>query len=244
MPSLPSFDCDTGPAASDIRSALVKSGVAELHHLLPASKVDAWRAEAATRYDDICSLLRAKGIDPEKDKVRQREVMRRSPGRLDVRFEPDTDPGWWLELKRDPLIAEVLASLLGADYRYLFSGVVVAQPGARVQHTHRDGGSGLFPEQPLPMPAYAISLFVPLDGFGPEYGPTEFFPGKWLVDPAEDDQSICANLKVGSALLFDYRIPHRGGENRSSQNRTYMYSVLARPWFGDHLNYNEPSLFE
>lgn len=244
MPRLPHFDCSVAPEVAEVRSAMVRSGVAELHNLLPLDTIEQWRSVAEKRYELFSELLRNEGIDPRKDKVRRREVMRRSPGRLDVRLDGDLDPGWWSHLGEHTFIADLMNALLRPGYKHLFSGIVVSQPGARVQHTHRDGGSGLFPEQPLPLPAYAITLFVPLSGFGHEYGPTEFFPGEWLTDPADDAESVSATLTPGSALLFDYRIPHRGGENTGHHDRIYMYSVLARPWFGDHLNYDEPPLLK
>ena len=242
MRVLPHFDCRAAPEVTEVRSAMVRSGVAELHNLMPLDTVERWCSEAEERYEFFNELMRKEGIDPRQDKVRRREVMRRSPGRLDIRLDGDLDPGWWSHLIEYSLIADLMNALLRPGYHHLFSGIVVSQPGARVQHTHRDGGSGLFPEQPLPLPAYALTIFVPLTGFGPEYGPTEFFPGEWLSDPAADADPVSATLNPGSALLFDYRIPHRGGANRGDLDRIYMYSVLARPWFGDHLNYDEPSL--
>ncbi len=244
MALLPHFDCREPLDVAKVRSALVRSGVAELHSLVPVETVDRWRSEAEGKYEVFSELMRAEGIDPRADKVRRREVMRRSPGRLDIRLDGEQDPGWWSELSDFSAIADLMLALLKPGYRHLFSGIVVSQPGARVQHTHRDGGSGLFPEQPLPLPAYAATVFVPLTGFGPEYGPTEFFPGEWLTDPDENTEPVSATLHPGSALVFDYRIPHRGGANAGDVDRIYLYSVLARPWFGDHLNYDEPSLLK
>lgn len=241
-PGLAQFDCSGAPGVAEVRAALVRSGVVELHNLLSSDAIDRWRSTAVDRYEFFADRMRAQGIDPRRDKVRRREAMRRSPGRLDLRLEGDFDPGWWSELSQQSLVLDLVASVLQPGFRHLFSGIVVSQPGARLQHTHRDGGSGLFPEQPLPLPAYALTIFVPLTGFGAEFGPTEFFPGQWLVDPDEDAVAIPAALDSGSALVFDYRIPHRGGANVGECDRIYMYSVLARPWFGDHLNYNEPSL--
>ena len=243
MESLPGFNCQNDVDPGELRSAMVRSGVVELHNLVPLELVEGWRTLAEQRYDEVSDRMRSRGIDPERDKVRTREVSRRSSSRFDVRLEGERDPGWWSHLKAMPLIDDLLLSLLKPGYHHLFSGIVVACPGARTQHIHRDGGNGLFPEQPLPTPAYALTVFVPLSGFGPEFGPTEFYPGAWLNDPQPDDEPVAAQLELGSALIFDYRLPHRGGAHNANTNRIYAYSVLSRPWFGDHLNYEEPSLF-
>lgn len=243
MSELPRFDCSEEQTVGSIRSAVVRSGVAELQNCVSEGKADEWRSFAAKKYDEFSEQIRSHGLDPRNDKIRFREAMRRSPGRLDLRLDGAHSPGWWEALRDLEPLGAVVEALLGPKIRHLVSGIVVSQPGARAQHIHRDGGSGLFPEQPLPLPAYALTIFVPLTGFGHEYGPTEFYPGSWLVDPDDKTPAVAAQMESGTALLFDYRIPHRGGRHTGEGDRIYAYSVVARPWFGDHLNYNEPSLF-
>jgi len=121
-----------------------------------------------------------------------------------------------------------------------------------------------------------------------EMGPTEFLPGshKW-IDPDErlrlmvgktdgkldkegshsnnaigttDDEAITSPiLKQGDALIYDYRVCHRGtanlfgladskkGEkgkktvdsnNEFSGTRRILYLMFARPWFTDHINFD------
>ena len=40
-------------------------------------------------------------------------------------------------------------------------------------------------------------------------------------------------LRRGDALLFDYRLRHRGGANRSPRHRALLYVTFARPWYVD-----------
>jgi len=59
-------------------------------------------------------------------------------------------------------------------------------------------------------------------------------------------------LKQGDALLYDYRICHRGTTNLTHQLaakegggrvRRILYLMYARPWFKEHLNFGETPLF-
>jgi ectoine hydroxylase-related dioxygenase (phytanoyl-CoA dioxygenase family) len=48
----------------------------------------------------------------------------------------------------------------------------------------------------------------------------------------------------GDAIVFDYRILHRGLANISDQARPLAYFTFAKPWFRDATNYTKTSLFE
>jgi len=43
----------------------------------------------------------------------------------------------------------------------------------------------------------------------------------------------------GSAILFDSRVRHRGGRNRSERRRPILYMGFMAEWFVDRLNFNE-----
>ena len=45
------------------------------------------------------------------------------------------------------------------------------------------------------------------------------------------------DAKAGDALLFDYRLFHHGGANRSAAVRPILYLVYARSWFEDTHNF-------
>lgn len=64
---------------------------------------------------------------------------------------------------------------------------------------------------------------------------------EWL-----DRHSVIApTLNVGDALLYDYRVCHRGTRNLSQEGKTRMmlYLLFARPWFKEHLNFGGDYLF-
>ena len=51
-------------------------------------------------------------------------------------------------------------------------------------------------------------------------------------------------LKKGSALIFDYRVLHRGKRNISSESRPVLVFTFAKPFYKDVLNFNKRSLFD
>ena len=71
-------------------------------------------------------------------------------------------------------------------------------------------------------------------------GPTEFYPGSHLHNNFSNDTlkqfAICS--LAGSAILFDYRIKHRGTANNSKSNkqRPMLYFAYAQTWYVDRRN--------
>jgi len=43
---------------------------------------------------------------------------------------------------------------------------------------------------------------------------------------------------MGSVILFDYQIMHRGGPNNSNEPRPIMYLTWVREWWMDRVNFN------
>ena len=82
-----------------------------------------------------------------------------------------------------PLLSEVL----GDDSQNLFTGAVIAEPGAANQNPHMDGGHlfqathGYSQQQ---NPAHCLNVFVPLVDVSAENGPTEFWPGSHVLSEA------------------------------------------------------------
>jgi len=56
---------------------------------------------------------------------------------------------------------------------------------------------------------------------------------------------IAPLLKKGDALIYDYRVCHRGTANLSPKGdvRIMLYLMYARPWFREHLNFGTDRLF-
>ena len=151
----------------------------------------------------------------------------------------------------------------------MYSGLLLSFPRSADQPWHQDG-TALFGGHELPtveggavvdLPPYALNVFVPLEEVTEEVGPTEFWVGSHLGDRARgilegisgegdgvDERVFGPCLRMGDALLYDYRICHRGTRNLSGisgddKTRPMLYLIYARPWFQEHLNFGSDRLF-
>jgi hypothetical protein len=70
-------------------------------------------------------------------------------------------------------------------------------------------------------------------------GPTQFYPGSHVLGNFSNDKlenfSICCD--AGAAVIFDYRIKHRGSVNISKgTKRPVLYLAYAQTWYVDRRN--------
>ena len=171
-----------------------------------------------------------------------------------------------------PGLAETLSELLGEDAELVAAGNVVAMSmegwaqhvdtgenevladnlGAQAWHAD---GPHLFTTLPdTTLPAHAINIFVPLVDLTEENGPTEFAIGSHKLghEYNEEEEEVDGTSRVtsilakaGDAILFDYRLWHRGLPNSSDTDRPMLYLVAARSFWRDDRNYSQgSSLFE
>ena len=118
-------------------------------------------------------------------------------------------------------------------------GMLMAFPGCAEQHRHRDGGS-LFPETPLSaiLPAYALTVLIPLIDVGQDNGQTAFLPGTHRYPPGSQDlQPVAMPLPRGSCIVWNFETMHWGLPNRSDQPRPALYITLCRPFWTDMKNF-------
>ena len=162
------------------------------------------------------------------------------------------------------LVGRVLRAALGDDMKFLSSGCFLSMPNAAGQNTHTDGPVlskqfNLFP--------YAINVFIPLVDVGPANGTEfypgtqmaePFAPLGTIDDAAAEDTPLTLPLSSrtqespttaagsrritpiaspGHALLFDYRVLHRGLANRTGEARPCLYATFSRPWYTDIYNF-------
>ena len=171
-----------------------------------------------------------------------RELVDRDGGRRDVRFQLDRFPFIAPGLVYNPIVYPLVRELLGGgEVNLLYAGVMWALPQPKPkkaaidsvsQKWHSDGGH-LFSHAHLP--PHCINVFYPLVDLHNENGPTEVMPGSHrlgkLNDPTASKFGLCCD--AGSAILFDYRLNHRGGANFTSEPRPILYLAYAKPFFRD-----------
>eukprot|EP01045_Picozoa_sp_COSAG04_P020503 COSAG04_NODE_2104_length_4778_cov_3.530883_7_plen_268_part_01 len=183
------------------------------------------------------------------------ELTERDGGRLDMRFRmnepPFSDPSivfnpLWFPLVRELLGGETESSEgEGGGIRLLYACVMAAEGTGRdsastsattAQKWHADGGH-IF--EHAHQPPHCINVFVPLDDLTDANGPTEFVAGTHVLHAFDDKAaapkrpSFAAKAKAGGAVLFDYRLKHRGGLNSSPRDRLLLCLCYAKPWFQD-----------
>ena len=162
-----------------------------------------------------------------------------------MRYAMDQMPFTSPDIVYNPSWFPLVRSVLGESVCLLYSGVMIAaaNPHSEPQKWHSDGGQ-LY--GPVHLPPHCLNVFVPLVDLDDTNGPTQFVPGTQLS--GRSDRSDKAQFGVtglaGSVTIFDYRVQHRGGANRSANDRLVLYLCYCKPWFRDHVNHrSRTSLF-
>lgn len=200
------------------------------------------------------------------------EWVARDGGRVDIRYGLNEYPyncgGLIYNSIIFPLVKTLLNGSIESDepVQLLYAGVMWGMPIGKGkndseqscsschQKWHADGGhhfsSDQLPEG-LTLPPHCINVFYPLVDLTDDNGPTEFRIGSHRRDDAKSSKIEFPLLcPAGSAVLFDYRIQHRGRANvlepstSSSENidtnidraRPVLYLAYAKTYFKDHGN--------
>jgi ectoine hydroxylase-related dioxygenase (phytanoyl-CoA dioxygenase family) len=84
---------------------------------------------------------------------------------------------------------------------------------------------------------------VALDAIPEASGPTEFVLGSHIASLERAQAGLpkaALSVKKGGVVLFDMRINHRGGANRSPKDRALLYISYVNEWWRDAINFNTP----
>jgi hypothetical protein len=135
---------------------------------------------------------------------------------------------------------EALMQQLMVDEFTHYSGIVYSQPGSEDQYWHRDThtlehrtseGTHL-----VDLDDFYFTVLIPITvPFTIENGTTEFMAGSHKLPAKKFDQCALERLEVplGSALVFNGKINHRGKANLSSEDRPAFYIVYHKKWYND-----------
>ena len=238
-------------ASDDAAATLLEHGVAVIPNAVDDATVDACRTRAI---EDLAACeaavaQRLEALDPTAPDAHHEavrcercdfaELVRRDGGRYDVRVRCGDAP--YADLFRhEAILPAARAALGGGDVVLLYSGVMVARAGAAEDQKWHKDGDHLFAEGG-DQPPHALTVFIPLQDLTPSNGPTEFRLGSHRRSaespPKRSRRSpVAPTCARGSALLFDYRVDHRGLANRSDADRLVVFMAYARPWFRDAKN--------
>lgn len=164
----------------------------------------------------------------------------RTAGRYDL-VVPELAADEFAFAHRDAPWMQVGRELLGGEPAVAYMGVLWTLPSADSQQFHADGrplfAEGLEEGSP-DLPPYAINVFMPLVDVDEANGPTEFIPRSHRQGyPKGPTKPQHVEAKAGDAILFDFRVVHRGAGNAGNKPRPMLYTVLCRPWFRDTVNW-------
>lgn len=152
--------------------------------------------------------------------------------------EPFIDPG----LLASPLVLPIFRKLLGDDCVIGAFTSVISLPGSKNQSLHKDHPA-LFPSSRWHhrLPNFAVQLIVPLVPLDDTVGTTRVIKGSHKVPhkQAEKMETQDPVVPLGSCLMNDYRLSHRGLGNRSDKVRPILTVIFNRPWFRDYVNYGK-----
>ncbi|MGI9488163.1 MAG: phytanoyl-CoA dioxygenase family protein [Geminicoccaceae bacterium] len=152
--------------------------------------------------------------------------------------DPFDDP----RLYASPLILPIFRELLGDDCVIGAFTSVISLPGSKDQRLHKDHPA-LFPSTKWHhrLPSFAIQMIVPLVSLDEVVGTTRVYKGSHTVPTeraAKEMESQDPVVPLGSCLINDYRVCHRGLGNRSDKVRPILTIIYNRPWFRDYANYS------
>ena len=188
----------------------------------------------------------------ESGELRERGLVRDIGGRYAalLPFEgPFLSPAFYA----NPKVLDLVASLLGTDWRIGSLETVIALPGSSRQHQHIDGPIRFdrairgkkrgYQGDLSDLPPYAVTLCVPLCDIEEENGPTAIWPGSHrtalraappgLREIAREFPEVHMTGKLGRSFVFDYRVFHGGTPNMTPEPRPILMLVFTRSWFRD-----------
>lgn len=165
-------------------------------------------------------------------------ILQAGPGRFDTRYGIDEGVFADQNFKHNPIIEQVIKSML--HNRYVnHTGVVYSAAGSGDQYWHRDtdniADSDSDGTKLVEMDDFYFTVLVPLVPMNKENGTTEFMLGTHRKTANQFDASEHAQFDVvlGDVLVFNGKINHRGRANQSKQERPVLYNVYYKGWYND-----------
>jgi hypothetical protein len=217
-------DCDGAGAA------LRRHGVVIIDDLWPAARIAKFLEDLRETYAEI--------FDERQGQLDQTQFVG------DLRHVSPIVVGGALnctDVLLHPVLDDLLQKPLDAGYVFESVGVIQSHPGADRQHRHRDG-SPLFalPQLDRLLPAFAMTVTIPLVAMDAKSGTTAFWPGSHLMEDESqlrEDAMFAPIVPPGSAVIWDYRIRHCGLANRGDRTRPLLYVTACRPFWIDSKNF-------
>ncbi|MEN9343468.1 MAG: hypothetical protein RLZZ453_255 [Chlamydiota bacterium] len=139
----------------------------------------------------------------------------------------------------NPQLLSVIQEVLKQDFTYEV-GLLISEPDSSDQYWHRDVDLLSHIESDgakmVALDDFYVTVLIPLScSFTYENGTTEFLEGSHRLSAL--DFPSCSHVRtevpLGSALVFNGKINHRGRANLSSEDRSTLYIVYHSKWYND-----------
>ena len=141
------------------------------------------------------------------------------------------------ELVQHPLALELLQAVLGWPALLGNFSANIAEPGSEGGALHADQ---IFVPTPWPAQPQGMNVAWLLDDFTAENGATEMVPDSHnRTNPAEPpvERAVPLVASAGSAVVFESRVWHRTGSNRSEQPRAAAFAWYTKPIYRTQENW-------
>lgn len=141
---------------------------------------------------------------------------------------------------RNPKLEPILRSCLVDNYAQ-YSGIILSDPGSSDQYYHRDTdpleNTGSNGKALMAVDDFYFTCLIPITGdVTLDNGPTELLEGshRRSADDYAGLKKVHVCCPLGSGLLFNGKINHRGKGNRTrSDDRAVIYLVFHKEWYND-----------
>ena len=178
----------------------------------------------------------------EDQAAAEREIGYSSRGTGTKTGIPPIQPVWnlvnkgqvFVDLLEHPLVDEFCIEFLGEYFLISSFTSKIAHPGCQPQLMHNDQ-IGIHP--PMPQINVGLNIFFFLDDFTEANGATRLLPGSHLPENAvgldnifSTDGTIAAAAPAGTALIFDTRLWHGTGANKTDRDRRAVFMLFTRSW--------------
>jgi hypothetical protein len=137
----------------------------------------------------------------------------------------------------NPLLDRVMRHLLIDEFTN-YSGVILSCQGSEDQYWHRDthtlANFGTDGSKLVQMDDFYFTILIPITvPFTLENGTTELLAGSHKMSSYHFDkcQPMQRKVPLGSALVFNGKINHRGRANASDEDRPTLYIVYHKKWY-------------
>jgi len=143
------------------------------------------------------------------------------------------------DLVQLPAVLELLREVIGWPALLGNISANIAQPGGDGGMLHADQ---IFMPKPWPPQPQGMNFSWLLDDYTADNGATEVVPGSHLagdgVDPAAlEAEAVPVIAPAGTMMVFESRLWHRTGSNRSTQPRAALFGWYTRPIYRTQENW-------